>query len=247
MLIPKETPKEDIPTKRDSHSPPPYAPSDPSSSFSGSSPVHPSGLKPSNYVSLNQNHHSVRGSYLLDPSLEIPQEFLVPLPDGQSEERRSNLHASSEHGSVSTDIYLLDRPMAKSRKKILLTTSSTHGSVTTSIRRNGYLPAFDLKAESRNGYVSVKIPRTYRGMVTGTTKHGRVFMSDAVSAHSVIFSDVKGSKRMFFGDFSARNDDTDDAMVLESTHGSINIYFEDEDLTSPVVKSVKGFFGKMWN
>ncbi|KIK60382.1 hypothetical protein GYMLUDRAFT_244385 [Collybiopsis luxurians FD-317 M1] len=246
MIVPKDSPDKTSPDSpiKDS-SPPPYVPSDPSSSSSAPPFVPPDYLKPSNYVSLNQNHHSVEGTYLLDPSLEIPSEFLAPLPDGiESEDRRSNFYGSSTHGNVSAILYLLNKPMPKSRNKVLLKTCSTNGTVSTCIRRGGLLPAFDLKSESQNGSVDVKIPRTYRGMITGSTKHGRVWMSDAVSAQAVVFSDVEGTKRIFMGDFSARNDETDDSMVLESNNGNVNIYFEDEDLTPAVVKGIKSLLNK---
>ncbi|KIK60380.1 hypothetical protein GYMLUDRAFT_261380 [Collybiopsis luxurians FD-317 M1] len=246
MIITKDSPDKtlpDLPSK--DNSPPPYAPSDPSSSSSVPPFAPPDGIQPSNYVSLNQNHHSVEGTYLLDPSLEIPNEFLAPLPDGiESEDSRSNFYGSSNHGNVSAMLYLLNKPMHKSRNKVLLNTCSTHGTVSTCVRRGGLLPAFDLKSKTQNGNVLVKIPRTYRGMITGTTKHGRVWMSDAVSAQAVVFSDVEGTKRIFVGDFKARNDETDDSMVLETVHGIVMIYFENEDLTHPVVKKMKGLLNK---
>ncbi|KIK60379.1 hypothetical protein GYMLUDRAFT_85379 [Collybiopsis luxurians FD-317 M1] len=247
MLVAKESPDKSLPNlPAKEGSPPPYTPSDPSSSSSAPPSVPPDDLKPINYVQLDQKHHTVQGSYLLDPSLEIPAEFLGPLPKRLSEDHRSNFYASSKHGSVSAILYLLNRPMLKSRNKVLLNTSSRHGTVSTCIRREGLLPAFELKSESRNGNLLVKIPRTYRGMIIGTTKHGRVYMSDAVSARAVIFSDVEGTKRIFIGDFSTRNDETNDLMVLETKHGSVNVYFEDEDLTPAVIKGMKGLWDRFW-
>ncbi|KIK60381.1 hypothetical protein GYMLUDRAFT_43678 [Collybiopsis luxurians FD-317 M1] len=136
--------------------------------------------------------------------------------------------------------------MPKSRNKVLLSTSSTLGTVSTCIRRGGSLPAFDLKSESQGGSVIVKIPRTCRGLIIGSTKHSRVWISDAVSAQAVVFSDVEGTKRIFVGDFSARNDETDDSMVLKTIWGNVNIYFEDEDLTPAVVKGIKSLLNKFW-
>ncbi|KIK60378.1 hypothetical protein GYMLUDRAFT_97115 [Collybiopsis luxurians FD-317 M1] len=246
MIVTKESPEnslDNVPAK--DNTPPPYAPFDPSPSSSAPPFAPPADLKPSNYILLDQDHRSIQGSYLLDPSLEIPNEFLAPLPDGLSEDRRSNFHASSKHENVSAILYLLNKPMHKSRNKVILNTSSPHGTVSTCIRREGLLPAFDLKSESRNEDVIVKIPRTYRGMIAGTTKNGRIWMSDAVSARAVVLSDVEGStKRIFIGDLSARNDETDDSMVLETKNGSVKVYFEDEDLTPAVVKGAKGLLKK---
>ncbi|KIK61291.1 hypothetical protein GYMLUDRAFT_42868 [Collybiopsis luxurians FD-317 M1] len=180
MIDTQKSPQESSPgSPATDRSPPPYAQSDPASSSSKPPPVSPDDLKPSNYVLLDPKDRSVQGTYLLDPSLEVPDEFLAPLPDGQSKKHRCNFRALSTHGNVSTILYLLDKPILKidgwiHREKVLINTSSTHGAVSTCIRRERSLPAFDLKAESRNGSVVVKIPHTYRGMITGTTKHGRV-------------------------------------------------------------------------
>ncbi|KAJ3745607.1 hypothetical protein DFH05DRAFT_1488698 [Lentinula detonsa] len=226
-------------------SPPPYATSDPSSSSSTRPFVPPDSVKPSNHLSLSQTHNSFRGIYVIDPSLEIPHEYLPPLPDGETENSRSNFYAKSTHGNVSVDLYLLDKPINKPKRKILLNTSSEHGSVYTTIRRGDKVPSFELNSSSKNGNVIVKIPRSFRGPVTGTTIHGRITMSDDVSAQAMVFSEVHGVKRIFIGDMSTRNEENDDSVILETKHGSVRIYYEDEDSTPPVVKSVKGFWSRI--
>ncbi|KAJ3964932.1 hypothetical protein EV361DRAFT_873613 [Lentinula raphanica] len=236
-------------------SPPPYAASDPSSSSSSPPFVLPDSVKPSNYLSLSQTHNSFRGTYVIDPSLEIPSEYLPPLPDGENEDTRSNFYARSTHGNVNVDLYLLDKVSTNdSKKRVLLCTSSAHGSVYTTIveyqpgvqHRADTRPSFELKSSSKNGDVNVKIPRSFRGPVTGTTVHGQIVMSDAVSSQAMVFSDVQGVKRIFIGDMSTRNEGIEDSLFLESAHGSIRIYFEDEDSTPPIVKSMIGIWSKMF-
>ncbi|KAJ4473821.1 hypothetical protein J3R30DRAFT_3511789 [Lentinula aciculospora] len=252
MIIPADTKGErsasnlppDVPPKA-TGSPPPYTPSDAASSSSTRPFVPPDSVKPSNFMSISRTHDSCRGTYIIDPSLEIPSEYLPPLPEGESNDTRSNFYSRSVHGTVAADLYLLHKFIAQPRKKVLLTTSSTHGSVSTCIRRGDTAPSFDLKSNSKNGNVTVKIPRSYRGPVTGTTIHGRIWMSEGVSAQAVVFSEVQGVKRLFIGDMSTRNDKTDDNMMLETQHGSIRVYYEDEDSTPFVVKSVKGFWGRI--
>ncbi|KAJ3770613.1 hypothetical protein FB446DRAFT_705272 [Lentinula raphanica] len=193
--------KSDIP---EAGSPPPYAASDPSSSSSSPPFVLPDSAKPSNYLSLSQTHNSFRGTYVIDPSLEIPSEYLPPLPDGENEDTQSNFYARSTHGNYER-----------------------------------------FKEESPLVY----IVGTWFGLyynLTGTTIHGSIMMSDAVSSQAMVFSDVQGVKRIFIGDMSTCNEGIEDSLFLESAHGSIRIYFEDEDLTPPIVKSMIGIWSKMF-
>jgi hypothetical protein len=230
---------------QESTSPPPYYSSDPSSSSSTPAFVPPDSVKPSNYLFLSRSHASLVGTYVIDPSLEIPSDFLVPLPEGESEETRRNLYAKTTHASATVDLYLLDKPLPKSQGKVLLTTSSAHGNVYTYIHRADSSPAFSLKSSTKHAFLLVKIPRSFRGIVTGNVAHGRFWMSEAVSAQATIFSEVEGIKRVFLGDLSARNDETDDSMELANVHGNISIYFEDEDTTPAAVKSLKGFWKRI--
>ncbi|KAF5388664.1 hypothetical protein D9757_004808 [Collybiopsis confluens] len=181
----------------------------------------------------------------LVPSLEIPEDLLVPLPNGQSEEVRSNFHACSVHANVSADLYFLDTAMPTHREKVLLAASSTDGSVTISIRREGVLPAFDLNA----GSVLVKIPRTYRGITLATSQQGYVWLSSAVAAESVVFSSaMEGRRRIFFGDIRIQNNEKDDAMVLDARNGDISIYFNNEDhyTHSTVFSLIKSILDLLW-
>ncbi|KAJ3886369.1 hypothetical protein GG344DRAFT_57566 [Lentinula edodes] len=225
-------------------SPPPYASLDSSSSYPRPFVI-PDSAKPSNFVSLSKTHDSCRGTYVIDSSLNIPSEYLPPLPDGESEDTRSNFYARSVHGNVSTDLYLLDKPVTQPRQNIILNTSSTHGSVSTCIRRGNKIVPFKLKSCSKNGNVAVRIPRSFQGPVTGTTKHGRIWLSEAVSAQAVVFSEVQGVKRLFIGDMSTRDEKLDDAIIMETEHGNIRIYYEDEDCTPPVIKNVKSFWSRI--
>lgn len=109
-------------------SPPPYAPSDYTSSSSVPTFILPS-IQPVNYISLNEVKHSARGTFVLDASLVIPSEYLPPLPEGELENNRSNLNVKSQNGHTSAEVFLLNRPIIEPRKKVILTTTSSKGSV----------------------------------------------------------------------------------------------------------------------
>ena len=87
-------------------------------------------IKPSNFVNLNRANESIRGSWLIDPSLSIPSSFLPPPP---TEGARSNLILESKNGAIDADIYLL--PTSHSNKNtskfIIIHTQSNNGSVKT--------------------------------------------------------------------------------------------------------------------
>ncbi|KAE9401093.1 hypothetical protein BT96DRAFT_856813 [Gymnopus androsaceus JB14] len=254
MIIPSTTP--DSPTKRmDSPlpnpveqsksiiagSPPPYVPSNPSSSSTSRLALPP--LKPSNYISILEKNHSARGTFIIDPSLAIPSEYLPPLPEGESEDTRSNLHCKSHNGSVSADVYLLDKLVIEPRKKVILNTISLNGSVSNIIHREGSYPPFSLTSSSRDGSVSVKLPRSYQGSLTASTKDGRVRMSPAVSAQATVFSTVNGTQKAYIGDLSVRKNDTDDVVLLETRDGNITIQYEDE---MPTTGGLAGFFNSLF-
>ena len=87
-------------------------------------------IKPSNFVNLNRANESIKGSWLIDPSLSIPESFLYPLP---TEGARSNLILESKNGAINADIYLLSsgRSNKNASKFIVIHTQSINGSVKT--------------------------------------------------------------------------------------------------------------------
>ncbi|KAF9072283.1 hypothetical protein BDP27DRAFT_1320678 [Rhodocollybia butyracea] len=191
----------------DPTSPPPYTNSEPSSS-SQAPFVLPANAKPCNFVILTQKRSPLKGTYILDPSLDIPSAWLPPLPEDETEETRSNFYAKSEHGDVASELYLLDKPILRGRKKVLLNVLSGKG--TASVHIEGPSPPFTLHSHSNYllGGILVKIPRSFKGSITVGTKDGPVLMSDAISSQASVFND---------------------AMVLNNESGCATISFEDED------------------
>ncbi|KAF9065334.1 hypothetical protein BDP27DRAFT_1424893 [Rhodocollybia butyracea] len=181
-----------------------------------------------------KKNNAIEGTYILDPSLEIPSAWLPPLPEEETEGTRSNFYAKSEFGRVTSELYLLDRPILRRRKKVLLNISSPCWTTRVHIHREGPSPPFTLHSHSTSllGDITVKIPRSFKGSITAGTKHGRVLMSDAISNQASVFSDLLGVKRLYVGDIAAINDEIDDAMVLDNERGCARISFEDEDFVA---------------
>jgi hypothetical protein len=65
-------------------------------------------VKPCNYLSLTRQHQSIKGLFIIDPTLHIPEYLLPLLNDRKSEGDRKNMKLLSENGSVNADIYLVD-------------------------------------------------------------------------------------------------------------------------------------------
>lgn len=63
--------------------------------------------QPCNFESISRRDSSIKGTWLLDPMLSIPSEFLPPLPQGESESTRKNLSLQTRDGSINADIFVL--------------------------------------------------------------------------------------------------------------------------------------------
>jgi hypothetical protein len=86
-------------------------------------------IKPSNFIYVNRANGSIKGSWLIDPSLPIPPSFSPP----PTTEGARNVILESKNGGIDADIYLL--PTSHSNKNttkvIAIHTQSLNGSVKT--------------------------------------------------------------------------------------------------------------------
>ena len=125
----------------DQHKPPPsYLDSTETSSTISSTSISTLGtdrlptipnIQPSNYIHLSRANESIKGSWLIDPSLSIPQYFLPsPTSTGAA---RSNLFLGSKNGGIDADVFLLPTSHSNNNtsKIIDIQTESNNGSVKT--------------------------------------------------------------------------------------------------------------------
>jgi len=98
----------------------------------------PLDIKPSNFTRLQRTNGAVKGTWLVDTSLFIPQSFLPPLESDETEETRNNISLQSKNGAVDVDIFIKTpnhdaAGVSSSRSGVRICTSSHNGSVTTRV------------------------------------------------------------------------------------------------------------------
>jgi hypothetical protein len=95
--------------------------------------------QPCNFVSIIRKHSSVKGSFVIDPSIYIPDAHLPPLQGDEKEEGRRNLRLKSHHGSVDAEILLVDDSSGEGSKvgvkRTTVDLGSHHGSVLAKVVR----------------------------------------------------------------------------------------------------------------
>ena len=100
--------------------------------------------QPCNFVSVSRRDSSIKGTWLLDPMLSIPSEFLPPLPKGESGSTRKNLSFKTRDGSINADIFVLlttaeelQRRGNRMSRRTLIDTSTKDGHITIKIVGSG--------------------------------------------------------------------------------------------------------------
>ncbi|KAH9477582.1 hypothetical protein JR316_0009804 [Psilocybe cubensis] len=238
--------------------PPPYMdPQEGTSTIQSSSRALPD-IKPSNFVCLSRQNDSIKGSWIIDPTMIIPSAFLPSLTDGETEETRGNISLMSRNGSIQAEIFVLpgtsndDSRRLTNRKQTIIRSSSANGTITLKIHevasRGSRLP-LQIKAFSANGSLNIYIPRSFQGPVSVSLRNGSLRYSESVRGLVTQFSELNGAQRSFIGDFDANairdaGDWAGDAIWLESRNGSIKVFFDDELDETPRQKS--SFLGKLF-
>ncbi|EGO03232.1 hypothetical protein SERLA73DRAFT_174687 [Serpula lacrymans var. lacrymans S7.3] len=145
----------------------------------------------------NLDLQSKQGYIDVDISLMTPDESDSNL----NPKSRATLYLSSNHGSVSTRVYAVGRPIP-----------------------------FFLNVNCPNGQVTVYLPRSFCGLLLLTTKHGTVSLSNELSANSTTLSQVDMTMRYFLGDFSAMTEDewSGDELKVDANNGRIRVRYVDE-------------------
>lgn len=231
----EEQPAFDPPPTYASSSSPPPAPSPASAALTNHGRV-----TPSNYISLDRENNSIKGTYTIDPLITIPKSLLPTLAAGETEANRKNLKLYAKNGSIDVNINLLantGKEVHSHNKRVTLDVGSQNGSVKVNLRRIGTLTSgmpipFHLKAGSRNGSVTVGIPRTFEGLLTIYTKNGSVRMSDGVTQRVTIHNEEKGTQRCFLGDISIYDENEGgwigDQLDVSAYNGGVKLHFVEE-------------------
>ncbi|KDQ51885.1 hypothetical protein JAAARDRAFT_163286 [Jaapia argillacea MUCL 33604] len=224
--------------------PPPYSSAAEASPSAGPStpPPYPADAKPTNYLCITRTTTSVKGTYVIDPVLIVPDAILPKLSPG---EVRKNLKLGSTTGSVSADVYLCpgaaaplcgtaeECDMLKKRRATLETYSVT-GSVNVKVRAPSATP-FHLTCKTETGSVRVRLPRSFRGPLSAKSNTGSISFSSALEPYVTTFSEVNGKRFCFIGNVEetgwahAPDSWVGDEVHAETSTGSIKFSFADED------------------
>jgi len=241
-------------------SPPPYldveAPSAISSGSTSNRQLIPN-IKPSNFVSLSRGNGSIKGSWLIDPSLFIPLSFLPPLRPTEIEGHRRNLLLESRNGAIDVDVFLpsTSHSNRNTSKFILIHTQSSNGCVKTklhdAILSNGQvrLPV-RLSTSSFNGPILVHLPRSFCGPLRIKIMNGTVHFSPAIQSHLTVFSEMDRVQRSFLSHFNSSQWDIGapwegDELSIESRNGSVKVFFDDEHVEASF--SLLGHFSRFFS
>lgn len=132
MFIALALEQELINTIEQADAPPPYEVQGPHSTGISQNWNRPKG-EPTNFLSVITRNGSIKGTYIIDPSLQMP---ISPNEEGKNEKREAeNLHVHTRDGSVDVDIWLVgsDEPAKIDRKRTILHLGSNDGSITARV------------------------------------------------------------------------------------------------------------------
>ena len=65
-----------------------------------------STVRPTNYTSISQRYGSIKGRWVINPSLSIASSVLPPLSEGTSEDAGKNLFLETKDGKIKADVTL---------------------------------------------------------------------------------------------------------------------------------------------
>lgn len=99
----------------------------------------------------------------------------------------------------------------------------------------------------------MRLPRSFNGPVTITTKYGTVRFSEGLSSRLTHFGESKYTQRYFLGDWASsqykRGSSTltwqGDELVIDAKHGAVKVAQVDDAPGTPL-RQKQGYFSKMF-
>ncbi|KAH0834982.1 hypothetical protein J3R83DRAFT_10697 [Lanmaoa asiatica] len=234
--------------------PPSYSPqTEPVASGSAPSlPPHSGAYKtkPTNFLVLSNDHNTIRGEFVIDPSIRIPSAMLPPLSEDETEADRKNLCLRSKFNSVHAEIWLLGSPRdsvigAHKPRRTTIALTAEHGSIRTQVQTLDGAAPFSLTASSSHGAIRLAIPRSFQGLLSLSTRHGSISPSDSLVQNATQLSQVGTIRRYFVGDFQSLGEDEwqGDQVEIDAPHGSIRVKYVDEVAEG---QGKKGLFSRLF-
>jgi len=191
----------------------------------------PGSVKPTNFLSLSRGNGSIKGTYVIDSRIKIPQFLLPPLAADETEATRRNVYLHTSNGSIDADFFVVGDGDYKPKVNILV--KSSNGSIVARLHAPAApRPPICFRGLTSNGTLTIHLPRSFRGPVIVRTRNGSVRFSDALSADLTTFNEVNQTRRCFVGDFSDWTDQPEgwigDEIEVESSNGSIKMQYDAE-------------------
>ncbi|KAJ7036703.1 hypothetical protein C8F04DRAFT_463730 [Mycena alexandri] len=191
----------------------------------------PNTAKPTNFLSLSRGNQPIKGTYVIDPRIKIPQFLLPALAADETESTRRNAFLHTSNGSIDVALFVVGDGDHKQKVNVLL--KSSNGSIVAKLHTSdtSTRPPVKVCAKSSNGTVTIHLPRSFRGPVTLRTNNGTARFSDAVAADLITFTEANRTRRSFIGDFADWTDQpaewVGDEVEVETSNGNIRLQYVD--------------------
>jgi len=185
---------------------------------SSSEPLPP----PTNYVSVFRRDGSIKGTWTINSSLQVPEDLLAPVGNG---EERHHLSLRTKDGSVSAKVALLSP--GPERASILLDTKDGSINLTLISRKNDQ--PFKAQLKTKDGSIFIEIPRSFVGPIRHSNVSGKYKFSKEIRENIQNFS----NESSFLGSikisgFSSLETWKGDQIDATSVDGSIKVKYYGE-------------------
>ncbi|KAF7316309.1 hypothetical protein MIND_00149600 [Mycena indigotica] len=201
---------------------------------------------PTNFVSVFRKTHkrafsfgvgasrSIKGSFAVNPFLDIPGHLLAPL--GSGETTRKNLRLKVENGGIDVDVYLVGEPTQHNTGPVKRTelhfelcggfsSSPLLARIHTPTLRR---PPVHISLVSQNGFVSLHLPLSFHGLLRVSIAAGdlndHITLSAALAPHTTILAEDATSRAYFVGSLGAGRWEGDRAEV-DAKSGRVRVQF----------------------
>ncbi|KAJ7078144.1 hypothetical protein B0H15DRAFT_933823 [Mycena belliarum] len=182
-------------------------------------------VKPTNLLSLSRRNGFVKGTYVIDPRVKIPQAMLPLLAD-EADGVRRDVFLHTSNGPIDADLFVFGKGRVEMHLK------STNGPVTGRIHAPDPARApIRTSVQSSKGLITLHLPRTFRGPVTVCARNGSVKFSGALQTQVTTFAEGAKTRRCFIGvfaDWAEGEAWAGDEVSIESEKGSVKLQYDDE-------------------
>lgn len=193
--------------------------------------------KPTNFLYIAKDHGDINETYVIDPSLQIPDSYLLSRnsTNGDCVGERKNVYLHTDHGNIDVNLWIVGRkdlpgPIMRTTMHV----SSGYGSLAVKVNAIDNIHPFTLEVTSEEQPVTVFIPRSFHGTFTFSMNGG---MSSEVWKHGTHLSALNNRARWFIGDFSVVSGSgfgsglaewAPDELRIETGYGYVTIKYVDE-------------------